>query len=100
MDDATKVVTAIFGGIIAVAIISVVVGRDSQAVAAIQATTSGLANIVGAAVKPQAGGASSGSGGVDSASGNIGAVVSRLNDNLSAFSGFGAALGSNLPAGY
>jgi hypothetical protein len=43
----------IFAGVITVAIISVIVGRNSQAPAAITDTGSALAKIIAAAVSPQ-----------------------------------------------
>lgn len=54
MDNATKIITAVFGGILFLAIVSVIVSRKSQAPQAIQAISSGIANIVGAAVSPAA----------------------------------------------
>lgn len=52
MDDITKIITAVVGGIILVAIASVIVGRKSQAPQAIQAIGSSIGNIVAAAVNP------------------------------------------------
>lgn len=52
MDDLTKIITAIFGGVIVIAIVSVIVGRKSQAPQAIQAIGSSIGNIVAAAVNP------------------------------------------------
>lgn len=52
MDNIEKLVFAIFGGIITLAIISVFVGKNSKAPEVIQASGSFLANIVGAAVAP------------------------------------------------
>ena len=49
MDDVTKVVTAIFGGVITLAIISVIIGRNSKAPAAIQAAASAIGTVVAAA---------------------------------------------------
>jgi hypothetical protein len=49
MDDVTKVVTAIFGGVITLAIISTIIGRNSKAPAAIQATASAVGTVVAAA---------------------------------------------------
>lgn len=52
MDKAEKIVFAIFGGIITLAIIATVVGRNSKAPQVIQASGSFIGNIVGAAVAP------------------------------------------------
>lgn len=52
MDQVEKIIFAIFGGIITVAIVSVIVGKNSRAPEAISATGSFLSNIVGAAVAP------------------------------------------------
>lgn len=52
MDDITKILTAIFGGVIIVAIAAVIVGRKSQAPQAIQSIGSAIGNIVAAAVNP------------------------------------------------
>lgn len=52
MDDFTKIVTAIFGGVIIIAIAAVIVGRKSQAPQAIQSIGSAIGNIVAAAVNP------------------------------------------------
>lgn len=52
MSDFEKVVTTIFGGILLLAVISVIVGRNSTAVAAIQAFGQALSSTVGAAVNP------------------------------------------------
>jgi hypothetical protein len=52
MDDATKIFTAIFAGIVAIAIASVIVGKKSQAPQAIQAISGGVAQVVSAAVNP------------------------------------------------
>jgi hypothetical protein len=52
MDDLTKIITAVFSGVIVVAIAAVIVGRKSQAPQAIQAIGSSIGNIVAAAVNP------------------------------------------------
>lgn len=52
MDDFTKIITAIFGGVVIIAIAAVVVGRKSQAPQAIQSIGSAIGNIVAAAVNP------------------------------------------------
>jgi flavin reductase (DIM6/NTAB) family NADH-FMN oxidoreductase RutF len=52
MDSVEKIVFAIFGGIITLAIIAVIVGKNSRAPEAIQAGGSFISNIVAAAVNP------------------------------------------------
>lgn len=52
MDDFTQLIATVFGGIAIIAIASVVVSRKSQAPQAIQAISSGIGNIVAAAVNP------------------------------------------------
>ena len=52
MSTLEKIIFAIFGGIVTVAIVSVIVGGKSRAPEAIQATGSFVANIVAAAVSP------------------------------------------------
>jgi hypothetical protein len=52
MDDVTKIITAIFGLVAVIAIVSVVVSRKSQAPQAIHAIGSAIGNIVAAAVNP------------------------------------------------
>ena len=52
MDDLTKILTAIFGGVVLIALASVIVSKRSQAPQAIHAISSGIANIVAAAVNP------------------------------------------------
>ena len=52
MDNAEKIVFAVFGGIITLAIISVIVGKNSTAPQAISATGQFISGIVGAAVAP------------------------------------------------
>lgn len=53
IDDMGRAALAIFGGIVTIAIVSVIVGRNSVAPQAIQATGGALAQIVQAAVSPQ-----------------------------------------------
>jgi hypothetical protein len=60
MNDALQAVLAIVGGVITVAIISVIVGQKSQAPEAIQAAGSTLSNIIAAAVNPVTKSASNG----------------------------------------
>ena len=52
MDDISKIIFAFFGGMITIALVSVVVSRKSQAPQAIQAVSSAIGNIVAAAVNP------------------------------------------------
>ena len=52
MSEVEKLIVTVFGGIIAIAAISVIVGSKSKAPAAIQSFGSAMANIVGAAVGP------------------------------------------------
>lgn len=52
MDNLEKIILAIFGGIITLAIISTFVGKNSKAPDVIQAGGSFLSNIVAAAVAP------------------------------------------------
>lgn len=52
MDDFTQLITTIFGGIVLVAIASVIVSRKSQAPQAIQSIGSAIGNIVSSAVNP------------------------------------------------
>jgi len=52
MDDFTKIITAIFGGVILIAIAAVIVGKKSQAPQAIQSIGSAIGNIVASAVNP------------------------------------------------
>lgn len=52
MGNVEKIIFAVFGGIITLAIISTFVGKNSKAPQVIQASGSFLANIVAAAVNP------------------------------------------------
>jgi hypothetical protein len=52
MDKAGQVIMAIFGGIITLAVLAVIVSRKSQTPEVLQAASSALANVVGAAVAP------------------------------------------------
>lgn len=52
MSEAEKLILTIFGGIIAIAVISVIVGRQSKAPAAISAIGGAMSSIVAAAVNP------------------------------------------------
>lgn len=52
MDDITKIITTFFGTIVIVAIVATIVGKKSQAPAAIQAIGSSLSSVVAAAVNP------------------------------------------------
>lgn len=52
MQDIGKVILAIFGGVVGLAIISVIISKKSQTPQVLQAASSALANIVSAAVNP------------------------------------------------
>jgi hypothetical protein len=52
MDEAVKVAVGIFTGFVTLAIISVIISRQSQTPQVIQAVSSAVANIVAAAVNP------------------------------------------------
>ena len=52
MDDVEKIVMAIFGGIITLAIIATFVGKNSKAPDVISASGAFVANVVAAAVAP------------------------------------------------
>ena len=52
MSDVEKILYAIFGGIIGLAILSVIVSKKANVPQVIQATSAGLANVVAAAVNP------------------------------------------------
>lgn len=52
MDNLEKIILAVFGGVITIAIISTFVGKNSQAPAVIAASGTFLSNIVAAAVAP------------------------------------------------
>lgn len=52
MEDIEKIILAVFGGIITIAIISTFVGQNSKAPQVIQASGSFIANIIAAAVNP------------------------------------------------
>lgn len=52
MDKIGQVVLAIFGGVITLAIISVIISKKSQSPQVLQAASSALANVVAAAVNP------------------------------------------------
>jgi|KBSSwiStaDraftv2_1062776.scaffolds.fasta_scaffold03689_21 hypothetical protein len=54
MSDISKTLLAIFGGIIGLAIISVIISKRSRAPEAIGAISNGLAKVVAAAVSPGA----------------------------------------------
>lgn len=89
MDDAEKLVTIIFGGILTIAVVSVIVGRSSQAPQAIGAFSNGIASVVSAAVSPAAisGGAGNGNSTFSSAQdalNSANSIISQFN-NLSNF---------------
>jgi hypothetical protein len=52
MEDVEKIILAVFGGIITLAIVATFVGKNSKAPAVIQSSGSFLSNIVAAAVNP------------------------------------------------
>jgi hypothetical protein len=52
MDEAVKVAVGIFTGFVTLAIISVIISRNSQTPQVIQAVSSAVSNIVAAAVNP------------------------------------------------
>ena len=66
-DDLAQAGLAIFGGIVTLAIISVIVGQRSTASQAISATGSAFASVINAAVNPVS------NGGTGSINGNLGA---------------------------
>ena len=66
MDKIATLIMAIFGGIITLAIISVIISRQSQAPQVIQAGASALGNVVSAAVNPLPQGSSQGNIGTQS----------------------------------
>jgi hypothetical protein len=83
MQDVEKLVLAVFGGVITLAIISVIIGKNSKAPQAIQAISSGLANVVAAAANPV---------GTASTNGNPG--QSTFASPQSFLGGIGSAVGS------
>lgn len=91
MSEWEKLAVTIFGGILTIAVISVIVGRNSKAPAAIQAFGQALSSVVGAAVNPK----SIGSSGVSSSSNNgSNAFTSALNGaENSLMSGLTSGLG-------
>lgn len=52
MEDALKIGSAFLAGIVAIAIVSVIVSKKSQAPQAVQALSSAVGNVVSAAVNP------------------------------------------------
>lgn len=52
MGDFEKLIMAIFGGVLTLAIVSVIISKKSQAPQVIQASASALSNVIGAAVNP------------------------------------------------
>jgi hypothetical protein len=52
MNDIGELIMVVLGGIITVAIVSVIVGKKSQAPQAIQSIGSSVANVIAAAVNP------------------------------------------------
>jgi hypothetical protein len=82
MDDFTSILTAIFGGVVVIAIASVIVSRKSQAPQAIQAIGSSIGSIVAAAVNPVSANYGYGSGSQAATNGGN----SIVNDIAGAFS--------------
>ena len=78
MQDLENFVLLIFGGILTVAIVSVLVGSNSKFPAAIQATSSGLSNIVGTAVNSANSPANNGSNSFSLPAGTMGTLGSFL----------------------
>lgn len=79
MDDLTKILTAVFGGVVLIAIAAVIVSRKSQAPQAIQAIGSSIGNVVAAAVNPVS--ANYGWGNGSSTFSTPALALSPLNDN-------------------
>lgn len=83
MDNFTSILLTIFGGIITLAIVSVIVSRKSNAPQAIQAIGGAVSNIVAAAVNPVSANYGYGNGGSTfSSPGNI--LAGIVPDSLSA----------------
>lgn len=80
MTDAEKFFSVVFGGILTLAIVSVIVGQKSQAPAAISAVSSGISQVVGAAVSPASVGANNGDNAFSSPSWNIGSLANQFHD--------------------
>ena len=92
MDDITKILTAVFGGVIVIAIASVVVSHKSQAPQAIQAIGSSIGNIVAAAVNPVSANYGYGNGASPFSLPSSGNIVSELAPNFSSSAIFPGAL--------
>jgi hypothetical protein len=92
MDDFTKIITAIFGGVVLIAIAAEIVSRKSQAPQAIQSIGSAIGNIVASAVNPVSANYGYGSGGQ--------AGTSPSNGILSGIEpAFGSVASSIIPGG-
>lgn len=78
MSEADKLITTIFGGIIAIAAISVIVGRQSKAPAAISAIGGAMSSIVAAAVNPANNAGNLGNNGNNSFSASSGPFSSSI----------------------
>lgn len=92
MSDIEKLFTAVFGGILTLAIISVIVGQKSQAPQAITAVAGGISRVVAAAVSP-ASTATNGNNGSNTFS-TPGDVASFLTQGESTLASFSSQLGS------
>lgn len=82
MDNFSSILLTIFGGIITLALVSVIVGRKSQAPQAIQAIGGAISNVVAAAVNPVSAAYGFGNGNSVNTSA-AGAMSSALPDYLS-----------------
>lgn len=91
MADVEKLVMAIFGGVLTLAIISVIISKKSQAPQVIQASASALANVIGAAVNPVQTAGTNGNNGLSSFStpqmSSIASGILNGGDALSAVGG-------------
>lgn len=65
MADFEKLIMAIFGGVLTLAIVSVIISKKSQAPQVIQASASALSNVIGAAVNPVQTAATNGNNGAN-----------------------------------
>lgn len=80
MDDFTQLIATVFGGIAFIAIAAVIVSRKSQAPQAIQAISSGIGNIVAAAVNPVSAAYGYGNGSQTGVSANGAGIVNGASD--------------------
>lgn len=79
MGDFEKLITMIFGGVLTLAIISVIISKKSQAPAVIQASASALSNVIGAAVNPVQTSVTNGNNGANAFSDPLAGAASFLN---------------------